>query len=47
MNLEQALEIVREHIRIGKGMEIDRIGVNGNYNPSNCQFITHKENCGL
>ena len=28
-----------------KGMEIDRIGVNSNYNPSNCQFITHKENC--
>ena len=28
-----------------KGMEKDRKDVNGNYNPENCHFITHKENC--
>lgn len=28
-----------------KGMEIDRLDVNGNYNPENCQFISHRENC--
>lgn len=27
------------------GMELDRIDVNDNYFPGNCQFITHKENC--
>lgn len=27
------------------GLEIDRIDVNGNYTPENCQFVTHKENC--
>ena len=29
------------------GLEIDRIDVNGNYSPQNCQFITHKENCAI
>ena len=27
------------------GLEIDRIDSNGNYEPCNCQWITHKENC--
>ena len=26
-----------------EGLEIDRIEVNGNYEPSNCRWITHKE----
>lgn len=27
-----------------KGLTIDRIDVNGNYEPNNCHWITHKEN---
>ena len=27
------------------GLEIDRINSNGNYDPTNCRWITHKENC--
>jgi signal peptidase I len=27
-----------------EGLELDRIDVNGNYEPSNCQIITHTEN---
>lgn len=27
-----------------KGLEIDRINVNGNYEPSNCRWVTKKEN---
>ena len=28
-----------------RGLEIDRIDNNGNYNLDNIQFVTHKENC--
>lgn len=27
-----------------KGLELDRINTNGNYEPSNCRWITHAEN---
>ena len=31
-----------------EGLELDRIDNNGNYEPDNCQWVTHKENtaCG-
>lgn len=28
-----------------ENLELDRIDTNKNYGPSNCRFITHKENC--
>jgi hypothetical protein len=30
-----------------KGLQIDRIDVDGNYEPENCQFITQAENCSV
>lgn len=30
-----------------EGLELDRINNNGNYEPNNCHFITHKENCAI
>ncbi len=27
------------------GLELDRINTYGNYEPNNCRFVTHKENC--
>jgi hypothetical protein len=29
----------------GKGLELDRINNNGNYEPSNCRWVSAKENC--
>ena len=28
-----------------EGMTLDRINNNGNYEPLNCRWVTHKENC--
>ncbi len=34
-----------KHNGYKKGLEIDRINSKGNYDPSNCRFVTRSENC--
>lgn len=44
---QKAENFVRWALESGykKGLQIDRINNNGNYEPKNCHFVTCKENC--
>jgi hypothetical protein len=42
---EFALYVIEELRVDPRGLDTDRIDINGHYEPGNIQFITHQENC--
>jgi hypothetical protein len=43
--MEACLYMIRENGLPGRGMEIDRIDVDGHYEPGNLRWVTHQQNC--